>query len=125
FGVVTRVAIPPAMWLALTLLLYGARTISVVPGLPILWFALYLALAIGQRDILPMPGPAYYAIVAFNTTSAALPFVIDRFGTATLNGLSSTLIFPATWVAVEFLRSRFTPSASWGSIAYTQYGYLP
>src|SRR6185295_13961994 len=50
---------------------------------------------------------------------------IDRFGTATLNGLSSTLIFPATWVAVEFLRSRFTPSASWGSIAYTQYGYLP
>ena len=29
------------------------------------------------------------------------------------------------WVAAEFLRSRFTPAATWGSIAYTQYGYLP
>ena len=28
-------------------------------------------------------------------------------------------------VAVEFLRSRFAPGATWGSIAYTQYGYLP
>jgi hypothetical protein len=25
------------------------------------------------------------------------------------------------FVAVEFLRSRLTPSATWGSIAYTQY----
>jgi apolipoprotein N-acyltransferase len=30
-----------------------------------------------------------------------------------------------TWVAAEFLRSRFTPSATFGSMAYTQYGFLP
>ncbi len=27
-------------------------------------------------------------------------------------------------VAAEFLRSRLVPGATWGSIAYTQYGYL-
>jgi len=36
-----------------------------------------------------------------------------------------TLIFPMALVAAEFLRSRFTPAATWGSLAYTQYGYLP
>jgi apolipoprotein N-acyltransferase len=29
------------------------------------------------------------------------------------------------WVAFEFLQSRFTPNATWGSLAYTQYGNLP
>jgi apolipoprotein N-acyltransferase len=28
------------------------------------------------------------------------------------------------FVAAEFLRSRFAPGATWGAIAYTQYGYL-
>ena len=27
-------------------------------------------------------------------------------------------------VAAEFLRSRLVPGATWGSLAYTQYGYL-
>ena len=34
-------------------------------------------------------------------------------------------MFPLAFVAAEFLRSRLTPAATWGSIAYTQYGYLP
>jgi apolipoprotein N-acyltransferase len=34
------------------------------------------------------------------------------------------MTFPIVWVAVELLRSRFVPGASWGSIAYTQYGWL-
>ena len=29
------------------------------------------------------------------------------------------------FVAAEFLRARFSPAATWGSIAYTQYGNLP
>jgi apolipoprotein N-acyltransferase len=125
FGLVTRVAIPPAAWLALTLLLHASRSMPVVPGLPCMWLALYVALAIGDRGILPVSGPAYYAIVAFVTTTVALPFALDRLVAPRLAGLLSTLIFPLALVAAEFLRSRFSPSATWGSIAYTQYGYLP
>jgi len=56
---------------------------------------------------------------------ATLPFVLDRFAAFRLGDLGSTLVFPMAFVAAEFLRSRLTPSATWGSIAYTQYGYLP
>jgi apolipoprotein N-acyltransferase len=35
------------------------------------------------------------------------------------------MIFPAAFVALEFLRSRNPSAATWGSIAYTQYGFLP
>ena len=35
-----------------------------------------------------------------------------------------TLIFPAAFVAAEFFKSRVTPAATWGSIAYTQYQIL-
>jgi apolipoprotein N-acyltransferase len=125
FGVVTRVAIPPAMWLALTGLIHASRTMPAGPGIPCVWLALYVALAIGERGILPVSGPAYFVTVALNATAATLPFALDRLGAPRLGGFGSTLIFPMAWVAVEFLRSRFSTAATWGSIAYTQYGYLP
>jgi apolipoprotein N-acyltransferase len=123
--VVTRVAIPPATWLALTFLLHASRTMPAVPGILYVWLALYVALAIGERRILPVSGPAYFAILAMIATTGVLPFALDRLVSPRLGSLGSTLIFPMAWVAVEFLRSRFTPRATWGSIAYTQYGYLP
>ena len=42
-GVVTRVTIPPATWLALTFLLHASRSMPAVPGLPYVWLALYVA----------------------------------------------------------------------------------
>jgi apolipoprotein N-acyltransferase len=54
-----------------------------------------------------------------------LPFVADRLTAFRLGALGSTLIFPVAFVAAEFLRSRFAPPATWGSIAYTQFGYAP
>ena len=124
-GVVTRVAIAPATWLALTLLVHASRSMPALPGLAYLWIALYAALAMGNRGIVPVTGPAYFAIVAFVATTAAFPFAVDRFASAAIAGPASMLVFPAAWVAAEFLRSRFTPSATFGSMAYTQYGVAP
>ena len=73
-----------------------------------------------------MTGPAYFAIVAFYCDDVRLPFAIDRVrGTRTARRVGWTLVFPMAFVAAEFLRSRFSPAATWGSIAYTQYGNLP
>jgi hypothetical protein len=55
-GVVTRVVVPPATWIALTLLLHASRPMPVVPGMPYVWLALYVALAIGNRGIIPADG---------------------------------------------------------------------
>ena len=124
-GVVTRVAIPPLAWVALVALLHGFRSSVTASGSVYLGVALYVALAIGNRGINPAPGPAYFLINAAITTTVVLPFLLDRAAAHRLGPLTSTLIFPLAWVTFEFLRSRLTPSATWGSIAYSQYGVLP
>jgi apolipoprotein N-acyltransferase len=124
-ALVTRVTIPPVTWLALTLMVHASRSMPAVPGLAYVWLALSVALAIGNRNSAPVSGPGYFLIVAFAATTLTLPFALDRLGAPRLSGVASTLIFPMAWVAVEFLQSRLTSQASWGSIAYTQYGYLP
>ena len=115
--------IPPAIWLALTFLLHGTRSLPALPGLSGAWVAIYAALAVGNRGILPVSGAAYFGIVAFYAATLALPFAIDRWA-APAAGILSTLIFPIALAAVEFLRARFAPPATWGSIAY-RFGYLP
>jgi apolipoprotein N-acyltransferase len=124
FALVTRTAIPPFTWLALFAVLHASRSLPAATGPLVLWLGLFAAFAVGSRGITPAAGAGYFAIAALNAAAAALPFVVDRLAAGRLDGLLSTLIFPAAWAAAEFLRSRFTPAATWGSIAYTQYGYL-
>ena len=38
-GVFTRIAIPPATWIALTLLVHASRSMPAWPGLPLMWVA--------------------------------------------------------------------------------------
>jgi apolipoprotein N-acyltransferase len=125
FGVATRLATAPAAWIGLVSLLHGLRSTRVVPGTACLWTAMYVALAIAKRDTMPMPGPPYFAIMAVEATVVTAPFLLDRLVAPRLTGVASTLIFPIALAAAEFLRSRATTAASWGSIAYSQYGFLP
>jgi len=120
-----RWPVPPATWVALTLLVHATRALPLAIGLPSLWLALWLAVAAGQWNILPMGGASYLFVVAWISTMLALPFGLDRIAAGKLPALVATLVFPAAWVAIEFLQSRWAPPATWGSIAYTQFGYLP
>ena len=123
-GVVSRMAMPPATWLAFILLLHATRTMSLLPGLAWLSIAIFVALAAGNRGIIPIPNPGYFGTVAAISLVTTLPFVIDRLASQRFNGVLFTLIFPVAFVTAEFLKSRLTPAATWGSIAYTQYGNL-
>ena len=58
-GVVTQVAIAPAAWLALTLLVHASRSMPALPGLAYVGIALYAALTLGNRAIIPVTGPAW------------------------------------------------------------------
>jgi apolipoprotein N-acyltransferase len=86
---------------------------------------MYVALAIAYRDTLPVSGPLYLAIIAAQTSVVSAPFLLDRLVAPRFSGVASTLILPVALVAAEFLRSRTTAAASWGSIAYSQYGLPP
>ena len=124
-GLVPRIAVPPAIWVALTLLLHASRSMPAWPGQAYLWLVLYVSAAIAYRGVIPAPDPIYFVICAFITTTVALPFVADRLLAPRLGALASTMLFAIAFVAVEFLRSRFAPPATWGSIAYTQFGFAP
>ena len=125
FGVATRVAFPPAAWIALAALVHASRSMRTLQGASILWLALYASLGIAKRDTMPVPGPIYLAILAVEAIIVTLPFVVDRIVSPRVGGVVATLVLPMALVTAEFLRYRFTSAASWGSIAYSQYGFLP
>jgi len=117
--------VPPATWLALPLLLHASRSMPSGVGTLYLWLAVSAAFVFGNRGILPVGGAMYFGINAEYATTLVFPFIVDRLVAPRLAGLASTLIFPTGLVAAEFLRSRFSPGATWNSLAYTQYGNLP
>ena len=54
-----------------------------------------------------------------------LPYLLDRLVSPRIRGLASTLIFPLSFVAADYLKSLLSPFGGTGSLAYTQYGNLP
>jgi apolipoprotein N-acyltransferase len=124
-GVGARVSIAPVTWIWLTLLLHASSSLPLTRGTMLIWMALFAALAFGLRPSMPIPAAAYFGIAGTIATTAVVPFLLNRTFAPRLDGVSATLVFPAAWVAMEFLRSRFTPGATWGSIAYTQFGNVP
>jgi apolipoprotein N-acyltransferase len=125
FGLVTQIPIAPATWVALPLLLHASRSMPPGLGTLYLWIATYAAFVFGNRGMMPFGGAPYFGANAALATTLVLPFLVDRLLASRTGGLTSTLLFPMAFVAAEFLRSRFAPPATWNSLAYTQYGWLP
>jgi apolipoprotein N-acyltransferase len=117
--------VPLAAWLALVFLLHFTRGTQPFNGVLGIWLALFVALSIGNRDVIPLPGAAFLGVVAAMATAMTLPFMADRLLTPHLSSFFSTLIFPAAWITFEFLAARLNPYGSWGALGYTQYGNLP
>jgi len=125
YGLATRAAVPPAAWIGLIALLQASRSMPVVPGLAWLWLLLALSLSVARRDTMPMPFPLWLPIMAAEASVVVVPFLLDRLLAPAIGGAAGTLVFPIAMVAAEFLHSRLTPAATWGSIAYSQYGFPP
>ena len=116
---------PLAAWLAPVFLLHFTQGAQPVNGILWVWISLFFALSVANRDVIPLQGAAFFAVVAAMATTMTLPFISDRLLAPQLSVFLSTLVFPITWIALEFLASRFNPYGSWGALGYTQYGNLP
>ena len=125
FGVITRLALPPLAWAGLPILLHATRSMRLSSGMGSLWVALFVSLTVFRRDTMPMPAAVFVPIMAAEAAIVALAFFVDRVTATRLTGIAATLVFPLALTAVEFLRARLTPAATWGSIAYSQYGFAP
>jgi apolipoprotein N-acyltransferase len=119
-----RNTIALAAWLAPALLLRFVRTQPAKRGLAIAYLTLMLIRGVAMRGMIPIPGVFYYIFMVISSISALLPYLADRLVAPHLKGIFSTLVFPCTLVAAQFVYSQ-GPLGSWGSLPYTQAGNLP
>lgn len=117
--------VPLAAWLAPVFLLHFTRGTQPIGGVLWVWLVLCVALSVSNRDVIPIPGAAFFGVVAIAATTMALPFMADRLLLPHLSGFLFTLVFPVAWIALEFLAARLNPYGTWGALGYTQYGNLP
>lgn len=120
-----RWAIPIAAWLSPVFLLRFARGGRAVPRLLVVALALYAVACLTWWGMVPVPPPAYFAIMLLIALPWALPYFIDRLFAARGAGFGATLVFACAWVAAEYLVVRKSPYGSWGLAAYTQVDNLP
>jgi apolipoprotein N-acyltransferase len=116
--------IPLAAWLAPAFLLRFVRTQSNAAGLPVAYILLASEFAFQFRGMVPIPGIAYCIFLIIWGIPLVVPYLVDRLLTHRLDGLKATLVFPTAWAATEYALSH-GPYATWGSVAYSQYGNLP
>ena len=117
-------SVQAAPWVGSVLLLRFARTTPGWRGLAAIAATLYVAEAIANWHVIPVPGAAYFAIIAAEAICGTVPFLADRYLARSL-ALASTLIFPLAWVTVDFLTAHIPTKGTWDLAPYTQYGNLP
>ena len=110
-----------APWLGYAFLLYYIRSGKFRKRILISIPALYLATLIGGYNVIPAPLPVFAIIALIISVKTLVPFLIDKLLRGD-RGFLSSLIFPAAFVALEYLDS-WGDGGTWGSIAHTQYGF--
>ena len=120
-----RWAVPVAAWWAPVFLLRFVRTRRAVIGIAAGAIASILVALPAWTGMIPVPGPAYFAITSLMALLYFLPFALDRLIAPRIGGFASTFVLPLAWTSIEWATSVVSPYGSWGSVAYTQSDILP
>jgi apolipoprotein N-acyltransferase len=75
------------------------------------------------RGMVPAMGTPYYLSLVIGGLQSLIPFAADAWLAQRIGGIASTLVFPCTWTALDYLTS-FGPFGSWEAAGYSQYGEL-
>jgi apolipoprotein N-acyltransferase len=113
-----------AAWLAPVFLVRFLRTQRLLPGLILGGLVFMVASFVHWWEILPLDGWRYFAFTGLLVQGLYLIYVIDRLVSPRLGGIKATFVLPTAWVALEYLALFVSPYGSWGSVAYTQFGFL-
>jgi apolipoprotein N-acyltransferase len=118
-----RWIIPLAAWLAPIFLIRFARSQPVLKGLGLLLAVNVLASLFVWQGIIP--GGLYLPVASGVGVVFWLPYLADRLLVGRLRGFAAALVFPLLQVSLEYITTIVSPLGSWGSLAYTQRGFLP
>ncbi len=113
-----------AAWLAPVFLVRFLRTQRLLQGLILGGLVFMAASFIHWWEILPLDGWRYFAFAGLIVQGLYLIYVLDRLVSPRLSGIKATFVLPAAWVSLEYLALYVSPYGSWGSVAYTQFGFL-
>ena len=117
---------PAATWLASTFMLGFLRMQKPVKGLLIGFAVYFAALSIALHGVMLIPSIALFMVmIGFVSIISFIAFVADRLIGTRLEGFLSTLVFPLTVIALEYLGSFSPTTGSFGSLANTQLPNLP
>jgi apolipoprotein N-acyltransferase len=111
-------------WLGLSLILYFMRKVKLWKAIVFGILGFIVSGFIGVHEVFPAPLPILAIILLIISVKSLFPYLVDRFSNARERGFLGTLIFPAAFVVLEYLNVLETGDV-WGSIANTQYQFLP
>ena len=124
-----RVVIPLAAWIAPVFLLRFERVSR--RGGPALWLIFAAYMLAGVIDLIGTPGRGLDLLLGLTlfpllrAVRFTLPYVTDRLLGARLGTWPRMLLFPASFVASDWLMGLIHLTGTVGSPAYSQYGVLP
>jgi apolipoprotein N-acyltransferase len=111
-----------AAWLAPVFMLRWFRGRRAVVAFPLAVIVAGTANFFAWRGIADVMMPTGF-FVLFSAAAAFVyltPYIADRALSRRLDGFSSTLVFPAAVVTLEFALSVVSPLGTWNAVAYTQ-----
>jgi apolipoprotein N-acyltransferase len=112
--------LPIATWLAPVFLMRFSRTHKPVIGFLMITVICSVTSIITWQGLIPLRGVPYYLMMIIGSLFGALLYLIDRLIATRFNNFLSTLVFPLTSVALEYLRVSTSLYGANGSIALTQ-----
>ena len=124
-----RVVFPLAAWIAPVFLLRFERVSR--RGGPALWLIFAAYMLAGVIDLIGIPDRGLWLFLGltgfplFRAVRFTLPYVTDRLLGARLGTWPRMLLFPASFVASDWLMGLLHLTGTFGSPAYSQYGVLP
>jgi apolipoprotein N-acyltransferase len=110
-------------WLGLPLILYFMRRVRLWKAIVFGFLGLFVSGFIGVYEVFPAPLPVLIIILLIITAKSLVPYLVDRLSGTQAKGFLGTLVFPAAFVAMEYLNVMENGDV-WGSIANTQYQFL-
>ncbi|WP_108867151.1 nitrilase-related carbon-nitrogen hydrolase [Aquimarina aquimarini] len=113
-----------ATWISTTMLLHLVRRFSALRGFLLAWLLLTIAFLFQYYKLVPLPAPFYIITMTLYGLVLALPYLIDLLFSKKRDTFLQTLIFPVSWVLIEYVYHRVNPYGTWGHIAYSQESQL-
>ena len=113
-----------ATWISTTMLLFWVRRFSALRGFLFAWLVLTIGYLFQFYELVPLPVPFYILTMAGYGLVIAIPYLIDLLFSKKRNNFLHTLIFPTSWVLLEYVYHRFNPYGTWGHLAYSQESQL-